>query len=371
MKRREKGSYALLDNPVLAYAKTHHDASTGVLLALAERDNYTHLPSAMKVPEVMLETSLGQRAVEKCLARLETAGLAVREANAWAYSGANCRANRQANEQANGSTNGNANELTNECANDGSQTNAKNAVQDDVSKSLKELEGIGRNINTPLPPTALPAVAGEGSNFGQGEHHEGLKPVPSQDIPHTPSSPTIPANALEAESLAITSGRAENHNLIPDPASVLLALWNDHRAALPRAELTDKRAKTLRRAAEILGEHAAIRWEHAVREVAQDAYWRKKKYGLDNLLADQKYVAKAEAWAQRHPEAQLLPLASMPLLGTPASGLPLTESPLPEAPALLPQSSSEIDWDNVRPPTGRYAHLARHNPAAPLPPELQ
>lgn len=360
MKRREKGSYGLLDNPVMTYAKTHHDASTGVLIALAERDNYTHLPAALKIPEVMLETGLGQRAVEKCLTRLEAAGLAVREANGWAYSGANCRANRHANKQTNGEANGLTNDGANERANDGSLNQSENAVQDDVSDIPKEVEGIGRNINTPLPPTTLPAAAGESQENGI---------TPSQQLtPDAAGNPTSPANVPEVQPSPVMSGRAENHKLPVDPASALLALWNDHRAALPRAELTDKRARALGQVVDILGEHAPTRWAHAVREVAQDPYWRKKKYGLDNLLAGQKYVAKAEAWAQRHPEAQLLPQASA---SPPPEAPALLELTVPEGPSPFPRSSSEIDWDNVRPPTGRYAHLARYNPAAPLPPELQ
>lgn len=99
--RREKGTYTNLDNPVVAYSKRNHDASVSVLVTLAERDNYSHLPATMRVAEIMLETDLGQRAIEKCLVRLEGLGLAARDGNGWAYSGANCRANREANERAN------------------------------------------------------------------------------------------------------------------------------------------------------------------------------------------------------------------------------------------------------------------------------
>lgn len=95
--RREKGTHTNLDNPVGAYSKRNHDASVSVLVTLAERDNYSHLPATMKVPEIMLENDLGQRAIEKCLVRLEGLGLAARDGNGWAYSGANENANDRAN----------------------------------------------------------------------------------------------------------------------------------------------------------------------------------------------------------------------------------------------------------------------------------
>ncbi|AFD27752.1 hypothetical protein [Deinococcus gobiensis] len=184
MSRREKGSYGLLDNPVLAYVKTHHDASAGVLVALAERDNYTHLPAAMKVPEVMLETGLGQRAVEKCLVRLEAAGLAARGANGWAYSGTNSRANRQTNQPTNGHANSGANDTTNGRANDGSLRQPENAVQNGIPDSLKEVEGMGRNTEeekTPLTPQGEPGL-------GEGK----ASPVPAQPVNPTPDARPAP-----------------------------------------------------------------------------------------------------------------------------------------------------------------------------------
>lgn len=156
--KREKGTYTLVDNPVMAYTKRHHDASAGVLVTLAERDNLTHLPAEMKVAEIMLETDLGQRGVEKCLNRLEAAGLAARSANGWTYSGANCRANRLTNRKANSTTNERANQDANERANDGSLNKIENTDQDDKDKPLKELEGIEKELkdkNTPLTPQGV------------------------------------------------------------------------------------------------------------------------------------------------------------------------------------------------------------------------
>lgn len=211
MTRREKGSYALLDNPVLAYVKRHHNASAAVLVSLAERDNYTHLPAEMKVPELMLDTDLGQRAVEKCLGQLEAVGLAARGEHGWTYSGANCRANRQANDPANrltneptnhranertndganGCANGCANEPTNERANNRSQIQAENAVQDDIYTPLKELEGILEDLSLPLPPHS------RGSEGRPRPTHEG-GPGTSQH-PDLPSRETPGTATLEAE----------------------------------------------------------------------------------------------------------------------------------------------------------------------------
>lgn len=159
MKRREKGTYTNIDNPVVAYTKRHHDASSSVLVTLAERDNYSHLSAEMKVAEIMLETNLGQRGVEKCLKRLESEGLAAQSANGWAYSGANCRANRDANKVANGQANQDANEPTNRRANENANSRSLNSEkktdQDDKQETLKDLEGIKKETkdkNTPLTP---------------------------------------------------------------------------------------------------------------------------------------------------------------------------------------------------------------------------
>lgn len=153
MGRREKGTYTNLDNPVVAYAKFHHDASVSVLVTLAERDNYSHLSATMKVPEIMLETDLGQRAVEKCLVHLEGLGLAARDRNGWAYSGANCRANREANGRANNGANNCANGNANDGANSHSLEPKANTDQDSENASLKEVEGLRRNTDQKNPLT--------------------------------------------------------------------------------------------------------------------------------------------------------------------------------------------------------------------------
>lgn len=210
MTRREKGSYALLDNPVLTYVKRHHNASAAVLISLAERDNYTHLPAEMRVPELMLDTGLGQRAVEKCLGQLEAASLAARGEHGWTYSGANCRANRQANDPANRltneSTNERANERTNRCANEStnertnerannrSQIQAENAVQDDLSIPLKEVEGILEDLSLPLPPHSR---GSEGRPRPTHEGGPGTSPHPDLPSQETPGTATLEAELAQ------------------------------------------------------------------------------------------------------------------------------------------------------------------------------
>lgn len=133
--RRAKGTYTITENRAAAYIKRHHDASSSVLMALTERDNYTN-KGPMSVAEIMVETGLRERGTEKALARLQEAGLAVRTPDGWVYP----RANDRANPVADDSANGNANEV----AYGGTETEAENDVPDEENESLKEVEGSRR-----------------------------------------------------------------------------------------------------------------------------------------------------------------------------------------------------------------------------------
>lgn len=128
--RREKGTYGLIDNSVLTYQKRNGRADTRVLTALAEQANYRQ--KALTIPELMVQTELGQRAVEKALAQLVSAGLCVADGKAWRY----------------GATNGRANHRANGCANDRASVKCGDAVQHAKSFGLKEVEGLRRNLKT-------------------------------------------------------------------------------------------------------------------------------------------------------------------------------------------------------------------------------
>ena len=203
MSRREKGTYVVLDRRVVAYTKTHWDASSGVLTALAEQANYAD--PVMKVAQLMLETGLGQRAVEKCLTRLEAEGLAVRSANGWAYPRANQSANGGANDAANQGANSGANEDANERANrdangganhganDGSLTPPENDVRDGNGEAPKEEEGTeGRTEQTPPTPQG-----DQGGSSGSGA------PAPESTTTPRPRRAPTPPPQLPADLAAV------------------------------------------------------------------------------------------------------------------------------------------------------------------------
>jgi len=95
-------------------------------------------------------------------------------------------------------------------------------------------------------------------------------------------------------------------------ASFLLSLWNDHRGQLPKAEPTEKRLKKLDQIAAALGADAERVMRSATLEVAADSFWRERKYNLDNLLAGEKYIGKAESWAARPQNIRLNPVPAAP-----------------------------------------------------------
>ncbi|WP_407541005.1 hypothetical protein Q0M94_06345 [Deinococcus radiomollis] len=82
-------------------------------------------------------------------------------------------------------------------------------------------------------------------------------------------------------------------------ALLLLGVWNEHRGRLPEARQTERRLKILDRISADFGPAAEATIRAATLEVAADEFWQKRRYGFDNLLADDKFVGKAEAWFAR------------------------------------------------------------------------
>ena len=86
--------------------------------------------------------------------------------------------------------------------------------------------------------------------------------------------------------------RAENENL-----QTLVDAWNEHRGPLPAAQkLTSTRKQKLKTLMRDLGGTEPTRAAIAIatKEVSTDDFWIKRGYGLDNLLAGQKVIQKAE-----------------------------------------------------------------------------
>lgn len=110
---REKGTFGVIDNSVIEFAKRNRNAAGSVLLVLAERANYSRKAKAVTVPEIMMETGLKERAVEMACAKLQAQGYVNVCANGYAYGD------------------------TQEAA----ELQAVNAAQDALPESLKELEG--------------------------------------------------------------------------------------------------------------------------------------------------------------------------------------------------------------------------------------
>lgn len=206
MSRREKGTYGVLDKTVLAYAKRHRDASVSVLIALAERSNYTRTPT-LRVAELMLETDLKERAVEKCLTRLMAAGLCVRAADGWAYQQPNHKANGEANDSANGDANRDANDDANGEAYSGTPSEFENAVQDEELQAVKEVEGLRRKEKEEEgkekePPTPQGGAQNgtafiDSSSQGSGENSE----PPERQSANATDNQIVPAARRAADAL--------------------------------------------------------------------------------------------------------------------------------------------------------------------------
>lgn len=79
----------------------------------------------------------------------------------------------------------------------------------------------------------------------------------------------------------------------------LLDAYNENRGPLPAAlTLNDKRKRALAKIAKTYAHRSLEIIRAATRQVATDSFWIERGYGLDVLLAGEKYVAKAEAWQQ-------------------------------------------------------------------------
>lgn len=79
----------------------------------------------------------------------------------------------------------------------------------------------------------------------------------------------------------------------------LLDTYNEHRGPLPAAlTLNGKRKRALAQIAKAYAHRSPEIITAATRQVATDSFWIERGYGLDILLAGEKYVAKAEAWQQ-------------------------------------------------------------------------
>lgn len=204
MSRRAKGTYTLVENRAAAYIKQTRDASSSVLMALVERSNYSH-KAPMTIAEIMVDTGLMQRAVEKALLRLEALGLASKSAKCWTFPVTNSEAPQSANEAAPGHTPQVTNEDASQDANgnayqkayDGTQNSGENIDQQDKDGSLKEVEGSKKELkdkNTPLTPQGVNGPGSQEKTEPDRTLAADLRPA--QDSPTAPQEPS-PAKGLE------------------------------------------------------------------------------------------------------------------------------------------------------------------------------
>lgn len=118
----------------------------------------------------------------------------------------------------------------------------------------------------------------------------------------------------------------DKHTRLPSRSELegLLEIWNEERGNLPRATaLSRYREAGLRRLARTAGglEAAVEMLRAAARAVAADPWWNgqnpnRKLYGLDNLLASDKFVARSEeTQARQDPAAPPDPLQAYRDLG--------------------------------------------------------
>ena len=114
-----------------------------------------------------------------------------------------------------------------------------------------------------------------------------VKPTSSRD-----DEPSEPGTSIE---VGTPTPRAN-----PTDLQDLVDTWNEHRGSLPAAQkLTSTRRSKLRALTRDLGGHDQAKAAIAIatKEVSGDPWWQKHGYGLDNLLAGQKVIQKAEtAW---------------------------------------------------------------------------
>lgn len=112
-------------------------------------------------------------------------------------------------------------------------------------------------------------------------------------------TPHALSGSVETAGKGSRQDSATSSEKVPPGAAVLLALWNEHCGPLPKAEvMTKARAAALNALTKAFGDAAPSLLTDAAREVASDAFWKERRYGLDNLLRG-KVPAKAEAWRAR------------------------------------------------------------------------
>jgi len=224
-RKREAGTYSLMETPVIDFQKRHGSATSRTLTALAERANYTQKPP-MSVAEIQVETELGQRAVEKALATLESLGFCGRVGRLWKYtnpSDPNVGANTDANGNANSRSHGR------------SQNGQKNAVPHEEKQPLKEVEGSRRKYKlatgaewirwagsrTPNPNTQTPDPADAGSADAPPQASPSQEPL--KDPKATPEAERSQGGS-ESLAPAATPHRAEHHGDDHDAVEFFLAL---------------------------------------------------------------------------------------------------------------------------------------------------
>lgn len=155
---------------------------------------------------------------------------------------------------------------------------------DSTNTEFTKIKKHSSEIENPSRGTA-PADAGES---GRNEF------FPSQEIAVQAGIDQGQGQQAKTSLEGGKSVREKNHE-----AEVFLGIWNEHRGNLPAATtMNAKRQADLKRAAkETTPELFAL----AVKQVASDSFWRQKGYTLDNLLAAQRYVSKAEMWLSKNP----------------------------------------------------------------------
>lgn len=171
----------------------------------------------------------------------------------------------------------------------------------DISEWKKRVESAPLPKSTPpkIPDVPLPKSPG----------------VPLPKLPGVPLPKTvdkgIPIEGIPIEGKTIIDSgkpeidaRAPSLPKIPERHAAIIDAWNEHSGNLPKVRsVSEARTRALdrflRNAKNSSSEPAAL-MAIAARVVAADAFWQARKYGLDNLLAGDKYMQKAEVGLQEH-----------------------------------------------------------------------
>lgn len=118
--------------------------------------------------------------------------------------------------------------------------------------------------------------------------------LPPSTPPAESSGPPSPARAGDLPKVGSTEeGEAVDR---------IVAAYNEHRGQLPQVRVVNRarRRKVMQAVRDLRSvDEVAAAMAVAAAEVAQDPFWIRKGYGFDNLLADQRFVAKAETAMNR------------------------------------------------------------------------